>query len=793
MNTTNYQEIPKAYNAQDVEANIYQRWLDSGYFNPDNLPGNPTETFSVMMPPVNVTGELHLGHAFEHTLMDVEVRFQRMLGKKALLIPGTDHAAVATQAKVEKNLIKSGKYKNPRQELGREKLLEIIKEFATESQQTILNQTKKLGTSADWSRLAYTFDEERSHAVNTMFKKMYEDGLIYRGYRVINWSIRGQSTCSDDELEYKEREGKMYTFKYSKDFPITIATTRPETKLGDTAVAVNPNDERYKKHIGQIFTVDVGAAKPLEIKIIADDNVDMDLGTGALGVTPAHSPIDFEMYENRLGTDDEIGLIQVIDHMGRMTANAGTQYEGLKVKEAREKFVAWLSEQNLLEKEEDIIQNVGTSDRFGDVVEALPMQQWFVSVNKKIPGKDMSLKDLMRTAVTTGHNGDNNQKVEIKPPHFEKIYMHWIDNLRDWCISRQIWWGHRIPIWYKGDETVFSAESPGEEWNQDEDTLDTWFSSALWTFSTLGWPNDTTDLQNYHPNSWMQMGHEILFFWMARMILMSTYALDEIPFKSVYIHGLLRDKNGQKFSKSLDNGIDPLDVIDQFGTDALRMALLTGVAPGADSKFYDEKVKSQKHLVNKVWNISRFIMMDLEGEATLDNPILNTLADKWIFSRLQETIQSVTSDLENYRFSQAIETLYEFTWHELADWYLEVSKHEQKNQNNLVCLLATCLKLLHPFMPFATEYIWSLLQTDDQMLLVQKWPVANKQLIDENAQQQFNQFKEIITSVRNWKAEEQIPYKDIREISLETELQPEEKTLVEKMTFVKITNSGTRL
>lgn len=420
-------EIAKTYESSIYEDKIYKKWEDSGFFNPDNLTGDP---YSIMMPPPNVTGVLHLGHAMENSLMDVMARYQRMQGKKVLLLPGTDHAAVATQAKVEKLLIDQG-INNPRQELGREKLLEKIKEYSETSKATILSQIKKMGTSCDWSRLAYTFDEPRNKEVNKIFVKMYNDGLIYRGYRVVNWSVKGQSTCSDDELIYVDREAKLYTFRYSKDFPITIATTRPETKLGDTAVAVNPNDERYKEYIGKTFTVDVGAAKPLEIKIISDPNVDQNFGTGALGVTPAHSMVDYEMYEKQKVLDNPISLIKVIDELGRMTPEAGENYVGLTVIEAREKFVKWLKGSDLLLKEEVIQQSVGTSDRFGDVIESLPMTQWFVDVSKKIPGKGKSLRELVKEAVEVGHKNDSEQKININPERFEKVFFHWVNNLRD--------------------------------------------------------------------------------------------------------------------------------------------------------------------------------------------------------------------------------------------------------------------------------------------------------------------------------------------------------------------------
>ncbi|MFH1255072.1 MAG: valine--tRNA ligase, partial [bacterium] len=713
-------ELPKTYNPADCEDAIYDRWEKSGFFNPDKLDGEP---YSIMMPPPNVTGVLHLGHALENSLMDIMARYQRMRGKKVLLLPGTDHAAVATQAKVEKLLVEQG-MKNPRQELGREKLLEKIKEYAEESKATILKQIKKMGTSCDWSRLAYTFDEIRGRAVNEIFIKMYNDGLIYRGNRVVNWSVKGKSTCSDDELVHIERPAKLYTFKYAADFPIAVATTRPETKLGDTAVAVNPKDKRYKRYVGKIFTVDVGAEKPLKIKIIADENVEIDFGTGAVGVTPAHSMIDFEMYEKQKAKSDPIALISVIGDDGKMTEAAGKGYAGLGVLEAREKFVNYLKKNGLLEKEEDITQNVGTSDRFGDAVEVLPMTQWFIDVNKKIPGKNGNLKDLMRNAVTIGHNNDKNQKINITPERFEKVYLNWIDNLRDWCVSRQIWWGHRIPVWYNGEEIHVGEEKPGGEgWQQDEDTLDTWFSSGLWTFSTLGWPERTEDLKIFHPTDWMQMGYEILFFWMARMILMSTYALDQIPFKSVYIHGMLRNESGKKFSKSSGNNIDPIAIAEKYGTDALRLSVIGGIAPGNDSKFYEEKVEGARNLVNKLWNIARYIITNFQF--SIFNYQLSsenfTLADKWILGKLENLIKQTAENLEKYEFSQAMENLRAFTWDDLADWYLEISKFEKGKDEILYFILENLLKLWHPFAPFVTEKIWSGMGRD-KLLMVEEWP-----------------------------------------------------------------------
>ena len=756
-------EISKTYNPSENEDKIYKKWEDSGYFNPDNLPGKRSEYFSISMPPPNVTGVLHLGHALENAIMDTALRYHRLKGEKAVLIPGTDHAAVATQARVEKNLIKEG-MKDPRKELGREKLLEHIRDYAEKSKSTILKQIRKMGTSCDWSRLAYTFDEQRSKAVNQVFIKMYNDGLIYRGYRVVNWSVKGQSTCSDDELVHIERDAKFYTFKYDKDFPFEISTTRPETKLGDTAVAVNPKDERYQKYIGQTITANVGAKELLKIKIITDPEVDPNFGTGALGVTPAHALVDYEMAQK-----NNLPIIPVIGPDGRMTDEAGKEYVGLTVIEAREKFVQHLKDNGLLSKEEDIKQNVGTSDRFGDVVEVIPMTQWWINVNKEIPGRNKSLKDLMREAVTIGHKAGKGDIIRIRPEHFSKLYLQWIDNLRDWCISRQIWWGHRIPVWYCQDcGDIISAEKQPSNCPkcglsnlvQDEDTLDTWFSSGLWTFSTLGWPanidvngNKIGDLQKFHPTTWMQMGYEILFPWMARMILMSTYVMDEIPFKDVYIHGILRDKDGRKFSKSLGNGIDPIDVANQYGTDALRLSLLSGMSAGNDAKFYEEKVEGSRNFVNKLWNISRYILTSVKEVKRIEKqPKAKTLADDWILWRLNMLEAGVSKELDQFNFSLASDLLRSFTWNDFADWYLEISKIEKDKDEILLYILERLLILWHPFIPFVTEAIWENFEADD-LLMVQSWPRAEKKVKEIK---EFNLVVEIISFIRNLRAENKI-------------------------------------
>lgn len=772
--------MAKAYEPQGIEDALYQKWMESGYFNPDNLSGDP---YTIMMPPPNVTGVLHLGHALENSLMDAMARYQRLQGKKVLFVPGTDHAAIATQAKVEKLLIEKG-IKHPRQQLGRDGLVDEIKKFAEQSKATILNQVQKVGSSCDWSRLAYTFDDQRNAAVKELFVRMYNDGLIYRGYRVVNWSVKGQSTCSDDEIVTIERPSVLYTFKYSKDFPIRISSTRPETKLGDTAVAVHPTDKRYKKFVGQTFIVDVGAAQPLSIRVIADENVDPKFGTGALGVTPAHSAIDFAMYEKQKAAGQPIGIVQVIGADGRMTAEAGS-YAGLKAEEAREKFVEWLRANALLENEEETVQNVGTSDRYGDVIEAIPMTQWWLDMNKTIPKRGKTLRDLMREAVTTGLDGNTKQRVAITPERFEKLYLDRVENLRDWCLSRQLWWGHRIPAWYRGEEIFVGTEAPeGEGWIQDEDTLDTWFSSGTWTFSTLGWPEKTPDLKTYHPTSWITMGYEILYLWLMRMILTSAYALDEIPFTNAYIHGILRDKDGKKFSKSSGNGIDPIEVIGQYGCDSLRVSLLSGISPGNDSRYYTEKIEGSRNLVNKLWNVSRFIGMSTGSLHHVDSIEPKTLADRWILARFADTQDKVEKLMEQFDFSLATEILRDFTWSDFADWYLEIAKIEGEKNDILNYLLERLLILWHPFMPFVTEEIYQ--QYDRGLIIVAEWP---RPIEYQNLAHQYthlsaiDELRDVVGAIRNLRSKAKMEPKvtvDIKLIGGESML--EQKRVIEGLT-----------
>jgi valyl-tRNA synthetase len=692
------------YKPNETEGSIYKLWEESGYFNPDISIKNgiikpDAPTFSMVLPPPNVTGVLHLGSALMLVIEDIIVRYKRMRGLRTLWIPGTDSAAIATQARVEKNIQKSEGLS--RHDIGREELLKRISAFAEESKHTIIDQMKGIGCSLDWSRYAYTMDDKRYDSVMHAFVTMYEDGLIYRGNRIVNWDPKGQTTISDDEIVYEERQAKLYTFKYSKDFPISISTTRPETKVGDTAVAVHPDDARYAEYVGREFDV-VFCDVPLHIKVIADKEVDPSFGTGALGVTPAHSHIDWEMSERH-----DLPRPQVINEYAKMLVEG--RLSGLKVLEARESVVEWLRGEGLMEKEEDIKQNISTAERTGGIVEPLPKLQWFIDVNKPIKKRgDRTLKELMQDAVRK--NG-----IKIIPDYFEKTYFHWIDNLRDWCISRQIWFGHRIPVWYKGKEIYCGKNAPsGEGWTQDPDVLDTWFSSALWTFSTLGWPEETSDLKTYHPTSLLETGYDILPFWVARMILMSQYLLGEVPFRTVYLHGIVRDGQGRKLSKSLGNNIDPIEVGKKYGTDALRFSYIIGMGPGTDSKVSEEKIKGYKNFANKVWNITRYVLMqERAGELKAD-----------LISEIDALALDITQDLENYRLHLAAEKIYHYIWHRFADEIIEESKGKEDYGATLYYILETCLKLLHPFMPFVTEEIWQSheWQKDAELLMISKWP-----------------------------------------------------------------------
>lgn len=753
-------ELEKQYEASKYEDDIYKRWEESGYFNPDNLikdgiADEKADPYTIVLPPPNITAKLHLGHSAMLAIEDLLIRFHRMKGYKALWIPGTDHAAIATQNVVEKALWE--KEHKTRHDLGRTEFLKRVDDFLALTQATILKQVRKMGASIDWSREAFTLDAERQKAVKKMFIDMHNDGAIYRGERVVNWCPRCQSTLADDEVEYKEQQGvKFYTFKYSQDFPFTISTTRPETKLGDTAVAVNPKDDRYKKYIGQEFSVDfVGV--PLKLKIIADMSVDMEFGTGALGVTPAHSMADYQM-----SLKNNLKLIKVIDENAKIAGGFG-EFSGLEAKAARELVAEKLRQAGLMEKEEEITNNLSVCYRCGHAIEPLPSSQWFVSVDKKL--KRLGGKSMKEISIEAAEKGE----INFTPERFKDVYLNWMNNLHDWCISRQIWFGHRIPAWYKktlsADTEIFVGEQRPDDdsWIQDEDTLDTWFSSGMWTFSTLGWPDNfkdgvkSGDLATYHPTNVLETGFEIITLWVSRMIMMSYFALGEKPFSNVYLHGMILDEKGKKMSKSKGNGIDPLDMIEKFGTDAVRLSLLIGNTPGNNLKLGEEKIGQFRNFVNKLWNISRFIIANYDLQDAVEISAADggelTAADRWILNRLEILKAGVNKDIEALAFSPAGEKLVEFIWNDLADWYLEVCKFEKNDNKRLILarVLRDALRLLHPFAPFVTEAIWS--NFNDSMLMVEKYPAG---MNTEDKKENFGLVKDIVVSIRNARSENKI-------------------------------------
>lgn len=714
----------KPYDPQSAEPEIYKSWEESGCFNPDiciekGITDKDADTFSIVLPPPNVTGTLHMGHAAMLAVEDILVRYNRMQGKRTLWLPGTDSAAIATQSKVEKEIYK--KEKKSRHDFGREEFLRRVEAFAQESHDTIVNQVKKMGSSLDWSREAYTLDEPRYKAVYTAFKNMYEAGLIYRGDRIVNWDPKGQTTISDDEIVYQEETAKFYHFKYG---PFVIGTARPETKFGDKYVVMHPDDKRYSEYEhGQ--TIDLEWINgPITATVVKDEAIDMEFGTGVMTITPWHSAVDFEIAE-RHNLDKE----HIIDQYGKLLPIAG-EFQGMKISDAREKIVEKLKEKGLLEKVDDnYTHNIATAERTSGIIEPQIMRQWFIDVNKKFtpPGhtEEVSLKEWMRKVVDTN-------EVNIMPERFSKTYFHWIDNLRDWCISRQIWYGHRIPVWYKDDEVYCDITPPeGDGWEQDPDTLDTWFSSGLWTFSTLGWPDETDDLKTYHPTTVLETGYDILFFWVARMILMSGFNCGEIPFKYVYLHGLVRDEKGRKMSKSLGNIIDPVDMIEKYGADAARLSLIVGAAVGNDIKLSEQRIKGYKHFANKIWNITRFVLTETSDLDITSEPTL-TKSDEAHLERLNEVIAHTTENIEKFRLDLAADSLYHYVWHEFADKIIEESKPifqgndeaaKLSRQYTLYALLGNTLKMLHPFMPFVTEEIWqSLPEKESDLLMVAQWP-----------------------------------------------------------------------
>lgn len=744
--------LEKTYNPKEIEPKLYEKWCKNKYFHANV--DRSKKPFTIVMPPPNITGKLHMGHALDNTLQDILIRYKRMQGYNALWIPGTDHAAISTEVKVTNQLKEEGIDKK---ELGREGFLKRTWEWKEEYGGTITQQLKKLGTSCDWDRERFTMDEGCSKAVEEVFIKLYEEGYIYKGSRIINWCPVCKTSLSDAEVEHEEQAGHFWHIKYpivGTDRFLEIATTRPETMLGDTAIAVHPDDERYQDIIGKNVLL------PLvnkEIPIVADYYVDKEFGTGAVKITPAHDPNDFEV-----GKRHDLPEINVMNDDATIN-ELGGKYAGMERYEARKAIVADLQEQGYLVKIEDHSHNVGTHDRCHTTVEPLIKQQWFVK-----------MEELAKPAINALKSGE----LKFVPERFDKIYLHWLENIRDWCISRQIWWGHRIPAYYCDEcgEFVVAREVPEvcphcgcTHFTQDEDTLDTWFSSALWPFSTLGWPNKTEELDYFYPTDVLVTGYDIIFFWVIRMVFSALAHTGKSPFHTVFIHGLVRDSLGRKMSKSLGNGIDPLEIIEQYGADALRMTLVTGNAPGNDMRFYDERVENSRNFANKVWNASRFIMMNMEGkEITVPAKEDYSVADRWIRSKVNTLTKDVTENMDKYELGIAVQKVYDFIWDEFCDWYIELAKypiyHAKENEKaanaalyTLKTVLADALKLLHPFMPFVTEEIYSALVTEEESLMISSWPVYDSAHCDKEAEEIMDHMKEVIRGVRNARAEMNVP------------------------------------
>ena len=782
MDVDGIASLPTTYNPHEVEGKWYQFWMERNYFyaarDPEKKP------FCIVIPPPNVTGSLHLGHALNNTLQDILTRWKRMQGYATLWLPGTDHAGIATQAKVEEQLAAEGLSKY---DLGREKFLERVWEWKNLYGSRIIQQLKMLGCSCDWSRERFTMDEGCSAAVLEVFVRLYERGLIYRGDYIINWCPKCRTTISDIEVEHVEREGKLWYIRYPvKDSRehIVVATTRPETMLGDTAVAVHPEDKRYKHLIGKT------AILPLmwrEIPIIADEGVEKEFGTGAVKVTPAHDPLDFE-----IGRRHDLPLEVVIGPDARMTERAG-RYAGMERYACREQVVKDLQEKGLLLKVEDHVHSVGQCYRCDTVIEPLVSKQWFVR-----------MKPLAEPAIRVVEEG----KTRFVPERFTRIYLNWLENIRDWCISRQLWWGHRIPVWYcdQCEEVICQRTAPekcpncgGTQLTQDPDVLDTWFSSALWPFSTLGWPEDTEDLRYFYPTSVLVTGRDIIFFWVARMIFSALAFMGEVPFRDVLIHGLILDSLGRKMSKSLGNGVDPIEVIEQYGADTLRFTLITGSTPGNDIRFHLEKLDQTRNFANKIWNAARFVLMNLRdyplrGAEALALPPQRegaSLADRWILSRCQAMVELVTRCLEEYDIGEAAMRLYDFIWSEFCDWYVEMSKPYLYNgdaangearlraQQVLHYVLLNTMKLLHPFMPFITEEIYQHLPHAEESIMISAWPSSHPELRDEAAEREMELVQDLVRAVRNLRAEVGLPPgKGVRVVLVPGE--EEERRIVEE-------------
>ena len=745
-------ELAKTYDPKAIEEKLYKRWCENKYFHAEV--DRSRKPFTTVMPPPNITGKLHMGHALDNTLQDILIRYKRMQGYNALWIPGTDYAAISTEVKVTNQLKEEGIDKK---ELGREGFLERTWQWKEEYAGTIENQLKKLGISCDWDRERFTMDEGCSKAVEEVFIKLYEKGYIYKGSRIINWCPKCKTSLSDAEVEHEEQAGNFWHIKYpivGTDRFLEIATTRPETMLGDTAIAVHPDDERYKDIVGKKVLL------PLvnkEIPVVADYYVDKEFGTGAVKITPAHDPNDFEV-----GKRHNLEEINIMNDDATINEKGG-KYAGMERYEARKAIVEDLREQGYLVEIEPHSHNVGTHDRCGTTVEPLIKQQWFVK-----------MEELAKPAIEALKTGE----LKFVPERFNKIYLHWLENIKDWCISRQIWWGHRIPAYYCDEcgEFVVAREMPEvcphcgcTHFTQDEDTLDTWFSSALWPFSTLGWPDKTEDLDYFYPTDVLVTGYDIIFFWVIRMVFSGYEHTGKSPFHTVLIHGLVRDSQGRKMSKSLGNGIDPLEIIDQYGCDALRLTLVTGNAPGNDMRFYNERVEASRNFANKVWNASRFIMMNMEENVVSepDAALLNE-ADKWILSKVNRLAKDVTENMDKFELGIAVQKVYDFIWDEFCDWYVEAAKyriyHKEEDQASADCVLwvlktvlKQALKLLHPFMPFITEEIYSVLVPEEESLMMSQWPEFKEAWDFPSEENVMEHVKEITRGIRNMRAEMNVP------------------------------------
>ena len=741
-------ELDKNYNPSEIEGRIYEKWLEHKYFHAE--PDRSKKPFTIVMPPPNITGQLHMGHALDNTLQDILIRFKRMQGYEALWVPGTDHASIATEVKVVEAIAKEGLTK---ESLGREKFLERVWDWKKEYGGRIVSQLKKMGSSADWDRERFTMDEGCSKAVKEVFVNLYNKGLIYRGKRIINWCPCCHTSLSDAEVEYEEQAGHFWHLRYPLSDGsgyIEMATTRPETMLGDTAVAVNPDDDRYKDYVGKTVILPIVHR---EIPIIADSYVDMEFGTGVVKITPAHDPNDFEV-----GLRHNLAVINVLTDDAKIVDDY-PKYAGMDRYEARKAIVEDLKAEGALVEIEDYSHNVGTCYRCHTTVEPRVSLQWFVK-----------MEDLAKPAI----EAVKSKETKFVPEHFDKTYYHWLENIKDWCISRQLWWGHRIPAFYCDDcnETVVTKDAApvcpkcGKSMRQDPDTLDTWFSSALWPFSTLGWPDKTEDFEYFYPTSTLVTGYDIILFWVIRMMFSGIEHTGKAPFNTVLIHGLVRDSQGRKMSKSLGNGIDPLEVIDKYGADALRLTLVTGNAPGNDMRFYWERVESSRNFANKVWNASRFIMMNLD-KAEVKDVSLDKLtdADKWILSKVNTLAAEVTDNMENYDLGVAVSKIYDFIWEEFCDWYIEMVKPRLYNDEDdtkaaalwtLKTVLINSLKLLHPYMPFITEEIFCNL-SDEESIMISSWPVFKEEWNFKDEEKAVETIKEAVRGIRNTRTGMNVP------------------------------------